>query len=119
MEALHRDDFLMFPRELAPRLHDFLVGLCRRAGFEPRAGDASFHSEWDLQTLADAKLVALAPRAVSRDLPDGLTTVVVADPPDQLQTALIWRTDDSSPANRAFRATALETFASAPGAPAS
>ena len=83
------------------------------------AGDASFHSEWDLRTLADAKLVALAPRAVTRDLPDGLATVVVADPPDQLQTALIWRTDDSSPANRAFRATALETFASAPGAPAS
>jgi LysR family transcriptional regulator, benzoate and cis,cis-muconate-responsive activator of ben and cat genes len=119
LEALHRDEFLMFPRELAPRLHDSLVGLCRRAGFEPRAGDASFHSEWDLRTLADAKLVALAPRAVARDLPDGLATVVGADPPDQLQTALIWRTDDSSPANRAFRATALETFASAPGAPAS
>jgi DNA-binding transcriptional LysR family regulator len=119
LEALQHDDFLMFPRELAPRLHDFLLGLCRRAGFEPRAGDASFHSEWDLDTLTDAKLVALAPRAVARDLPDGLAAVVVADPPDQLQTALIWRPGDSSPANRAFRATALDAFATAPSGPAS
>src|SRR5262249_54215883 len=31
--TLAEDGFLMFPRDLAPRLHDFMVGLCRRAGF--------------------------------------------------------------------------------------
>jgi LysR family transcriptional regulator, benzoate and cis,cis-muconate-responsive activator of ben and cat genes len=119
LEALRGDDFVMFPRELAPRLHDFLVDLCRRAGFEPHAGEGSFHSEWDLRTLADANLVSLAPRAVSVDLPDGLAAVVVADPPDQIQTSLIWRTGDSSLANGAFRSIALEAFASAPGVSAS
>src|SRR2546430_3336262 len=33
LKALEADRFLLFPRELAPRLYDFMVGLCRRAGF--------------------------------------------------------------------------------------
>jgi DNA-binding transcriptional LysR family regulator len=113
VEALERDNFLLYPRELAPRLHDYIVGLCRRAGFEPNVRNASFHSEWDLQiALAEPDVVALAPRSVSRDLPDGVAAVVVADPPEQLQTSLVWRTGDGSPVNHAFRTAALEAFRS-------
>ena len=36
LEALAAEQFLMFPRDLAPRLYDFMLGLCRRAGFEPQ-----------------------------------------------------------------------------------
>jgi DNA-binding transcriptional LysR family regulator len=110
LEALRRDQFLLYPRELGPRLYDFMVGLCRRAGFEPRIHGGSFHSGWELQILADAGVVALAPRSVARDLPDGLAAVVVADPQDQLETTLIWCTDDPSPVNRAFREAAREAL---------
>jgi DNA-binding transcriptional LysR family regulator len=109
--ALEQDDLLLFPREVAPCLYDFMVGLCRRAGFEPSVRNASFHSEWELQILADVDVVALVPRSVASELPEGIAAVVVADPPDQLETSLVWRTGDSSPANRAFRATALKAFA--------
>jgi DNA-binding transcriptional LysR family regulator len=119
LQSLREDELVLFPRELAPRLYDFFVGLCRRAGFEPKARHLSSHSEWDLQLLADAELAVLAPHSVVRGLPDGVSAVVIADPPDALQTTLVWRTGDPSAANRAFRAAALETFASAPGAPAS
>jgi DNA-binding transcriptional LysR family regulator len=113
--ALSSDDFMLYPRELAPRLYDVMVGLCRRAGFEPTIADASFHSGWELQTLADVDLVALAPLSVARDLPEGVAAVRIADPPDQLETSLIWRTDDDSPTNRAFRATAVEAFTAKTG----
>jgi DNA-binding transcriptional LysR family regulator len=103
LAALDADDFLLFPRELAPRLHDFMVGLCRRAGFEPRVRKQSFHSGWELQILADVLVVALAPASVALDLPDELVAVLVSDPPDSLQTALVWRSDETSPTNRAFR----------------
>jgi DNA-binding transcriptional LysR family regulator len=105
LAALGADDFLLFPRELAPRLYDFMVGLCRRAGFEPRVRKQSFHSGWELQILADALVVALAPASVALELPDELTAVLVADPPDQLQTALVWRSGETSPTNDAFRET--------------
>src|SRR5215831_11710878 len=32
------DEFLLFPRDVAPRLHDFYASLCRRGGFEPKQG---------------------------------------------------------------------------------
>jgi DNA-binding transcriptional LysR family regulator len=107
LRALEADAFLLFPRELAPRLYDFLVGLCRRAGFEPASRSVSLHSGWDLEILGDVQSVALVPASVVRDLPDGMAAVPVADPPDRIATALVWRTDDPSPINRAFREAAL------------
>jgi DNA-binding transcriptional LysR family regulator len=111
LAALAAEDFVLFPRELAPRLHDFLVGLCRRAGFEPTNRGHSFHSGWELQILADVDLVALAPASASRELPPGIAAVAISDPTDRLETALVWRSDDQSPVARAFRDVARAAFA--------
>jgi hypothetical protein len=105
----------MFPRELAPRLYESMIGLCRRAGFEPIVRGESFHSGWELQILSDVDVVALAPASVRLDLPEGISAVVVADPPDRLETVLVWRKDDPSPVNRAFREAARSAFGIAAG----
>jgi DNA-binding transcriptional LysR family regulator len=110
LRQLAEDRFLLFPRELAPRLYDFMVALCRRAGFEPVARGESFHSGWELQILADVDVVALAPASVARELPEGILAALVTDPPDQLETAIVFRADDRSPANRAFRDAAFAVF---------
>jgi DNA-binding transcriptional LysR family regulator len=110
LRELADEAFLLFPRELAPRLYDFMIGLCRRAGFEPNVRGASFHSGWELQILADVDVVALAPACVARDLPEGIAAAVVTDPPDQLETTILWRGDDPAPANRAFRDAARRVF---------
>jgi DNA-binding transcriptional LysR family regulator len=106
LRSLADEGFLMFPRELAPRLYEFMTGLCRRAGFEPIVRGESFHSGWELQILADVDVVALAPASVAFDLPEGVAAVALAEPADQLDTAIVWRKDDPSPANRAFRSAA-------------
>jgi DNA-binding transcriptional LysR family regulator len=111
LRALADEKLLLFPRELAPRLYDFMAGLCRRAGFEPVARRESFHSGWELQILTDVGVVALAPASVAQELPEGIVAAVVTDPPDQLETAIIWRKDDPSPTNRAFREAAHSVFA--------
>jgi DNA-binding transcriptional LysR family regulator len=113
LRSLATEGFLMFPRELAPRLYEFMIGLCRRAGFEPIVRGESFHSGWELQILADVEVVALAPASVALGLPEGIAAVVVADPADQLDTAIVWRKDDPSPANEAFRSAAEAAFANA------
>jgi LysR family transcriptional regulator, benzoate and cis,cis-muconate-responsive activator of ben and cat genes len=110
LRMLADEDFLFFPRELAPRLYDFMTGLCRQAGFDPRLRRESFRTGWELRSLGDVDLVALAPASVTLDLPEGIAAMVVTDPPAQLETAIIWRTDDPSPVNRAFRDVAQSAF---------
>ena len=111
---LEDDSFLLFPRELAPRLHDVLVGLCRRAGFEPTVRTESFHAGWELRILADVPLVALVPRSVACTPPDGVRAVSLTDRFDELETAIVWRSDDGSGAAVALREVARGLFAGSP-----
>jgi DNA-binding transcriptional LysR family regulator len=111
LAALAKDRFLLFPRQLGPRLYDFMVGLCRRAGFEPAARSESFHSGWELQILGDVEMVALAPASVALELPGGVAAVPVLDPPDRLETALVWRAADQSPVTQSFLEVARAAFA--------
>jgi DNA-binding transcriptional LysR family regulator len=109
LEAL-ANEFLMFPRELAPRLHDFYVGLCRRAGFEPRISSESARSRWTIGTWA-ASTAALLPASVSNDLPDDVVAVPISGLSEELEFELAWRTDDRNPALAAFIALAGGVFA--------
>jgi DNA-binding transcriptional LysR family regulator len=108
--ALADEGFVLFPRELAPRLYDTLVGLCRRVGFEPRVRSESFHSGWELGLLAELRVVAIVPASVARDLPNGVTSVALSEPTDRLETDLVWRADDSSAALAAFLEVARRVF---------
>jgi DNA-binding transcriptional LysR family regulator len=111
------DEFLLFPRELAPRLHDFYAGLCRSAGFEPPATSESSRTRWMLGTW-DATTVALLPESVSRDLPEGVVAVPISAPAGSQETQLVWRRDAESPALAAFVELAGTVFAApAPTAP--
>jgi DNA-binding transcriptional LysR family regulator len=117
--ALADEEFLLFPRQLAPRLYDFLRNLCRRAGFEPRIRSESFHSGWELQILSDLPVVALVPASVAIALPPRISAVTIAEPAEPLETALVWRSDDDAPAGAALCAVAAGLFPSAsrdPGA---
>jgi DNA-binding transcriptional LysR family regulator len=109
LEAL-ANEFLMFPREIAPRLHDFYVGLCRRVGFEPKISSESARSRWTIGTWARST-AALLPASVSNDLPDGVVAVPVSGLSEELEFELAWRTDDRNPALAAFIALAGGVFA--------
>ena len=52
LRELNDETFLMFPRELAPRLHDAMHELCRSSGFEPAVSRRAFHSAGDTGTIA-------------------------------------------------------------------
>ena len=114
--SLAGDEFVLFPRELAPRLHDMMVGVCRNAGFEPKLRSESFHTGWDLLLLADVPVVAIAPRSVAGELPEGVVAVPLSEPDDALETRLLWRDDDPSPTVRAFLAAARTVYDTNPSA---
>jgi DNA-binding transcriptional LysR family regulator len=99
---LEHEEFVLFPRELAPRLYDTLVGLYRQAGFEPAIRKESFHTGWELDVLADVPVVALAPESVSLALPARVVAVPLGEPHMTLETNLVSRTGDESPTLAAF-----------------
>lgn len=102
--------FVLFPRELAPRLHDVLVDVCRRAGFEPKTRSESFHTSWDLDLFSESSVVALAPASVAGGLGDRVTAIPVSEPPSRLETRLLWRADNPSPALESFRSIARTVY---------
>jgi DNA-binding transcriptional LysR family regulator len=106
------DEFLLFPRDDAPRLHDFYVNLCRSAGFEPKPGSESSRTRWTIGTWDDST-VALFPESVTGDVPEGMVAVPISTPADLLETQLVWRTDNESPALAAFVEVAGGVFAPA------
>lgn len=116
LSALADEEFVLFPREIAPRLYDAFVAIYRRAGFEPRVRNESFHTGWDLGVLAEIPAAAVAPQTVAGGLPDGIVAVALSEPTDSLETCLIWRSDDRSPAVAAFVAAARSAFGPLPGA---
>jgi DNA-binding transcriptional LysR family regulator len=113
LSSLAEESFVFFPRELAPRLHDVLVGICRRSGFEPKLRSGSFHTGWDMGVLGDSPVVAVAPRSVRSRLAEGVVAVPLSDPADRLETSLVWREGDPSAAREVFRSLARDVFAPA------
>jgi DNA-binding transcriptional LysR family regulator len=117
LNALAEEEFVLFRRELAPRLHDALVALCRSAGFEPRVRSETFHTSWDVGVLAEIPVVALAPESVGGHLPAGVVALRLRDPVDELETSIVWRKGDSSAVAAAFRRVARARFRAEPGTP--
>jgi DNA-binding transcriptional LysR family regulator len=114
LSALADEEFVVFPREIAPRLHDAFMAIYRGAGFEPRVRNESFHTGWDLGVLAEIPAAAIAPQTVSGGLPDGIVAVALSEPTDSLETSLVWRADDPSPAVVAFVEVARSAIAPGP-----
>jgi DNA-binding transcriptional LysR family regulator len=110
LSALADEDFILFPREIAPRLHDAFLSVYRRAGFEPRLRNESFHTGWDLGVLAEIPAAALAPQTVAHGVPDGIVAVALSEPTDALENCVVWRADDDSPAVAGFVAVARSAF---------
>jgi DNA-binding transcriptional LysR family regulator len=111
LDAFADDEFLLFPRDLAPRLHDVLVGLCRAAGFEPAQRNESFHTRWTIGAW-EPHAVALVPQSVSRELPHGVAALAIT-PPELLETQVVWRNGDASAIVAAFGEVATAVFAGA------
>jgi DNA-binding transcriptional LysR family regulator len=108
--AIADEQLVLFPRELAPRLYDFLVGLCRTAGFEPAIRSGSFHTGWELGVLGDVPAVALTPESVAHALPNGVVALSVGEPEARLETSVVCRANDPSPTLAAFVEVARGVF---------
>jgi len=111
LAALAQEQIILFPRELAPRLYDELLAMCRGAGFEPMVRQESFHTDWDLGLLGVGGRIALAPAAISSNAPAGVVVVQLTPPAPRMTMTVCWRKDTRSLAVQAFLSMAREVAA--------
>mgnify|MGYP001170120138 FL=1 len=106
LRALAGEAFILFPREVAPELHDAIVALCRKAGFAPRIGQEAIQMQTIVSLVAGGMGVSLVPASLEHMRRDGVVYRPLAERGPRVEIGLAWRTADDSPLTRAFVAEA-------------
>lgn len=99
--------FVCYPRSAGTSLYDQLISLCRQAGFSPRLGQEAREPSTIMGLVAAGLGVALLPVSLQRVRVDGVVFRRLTDPGAETIMSLAWRRDETSPAARAFVATAI------------
>ncbi|MFD7769660.1 LysR family transcriptional regulator [Streptomyces sp. NPDC059787] len=97
LDQLADSPFVLLPRDVGPRLHDRITGLCAEAGFTPRI--AQHAVEWQtVCALVETGLgVSLAPASIRRIRLKGVAFRAVSPGTARTHVAVAWRRNDPNP----------------------
>jgi DNA-binding transcriptional LysR family regulator len=111
LSALAADRFVLPPRGAGPRLHDTLIELCRRSGFQPAARAGGWQSAWELDALPELGLVTLGPQSLGRAAPADVVALPLVDTYQRVETAIVTRAEETSPLLDVFADAARQSAA--------
>ena len=97
---LFEETFVLVPHQLAPGFHDLVVGLCRRAGFEPRAiaPAAPDNREPLLAHLSrHPEHIFVGPVSMASVSWKGVTTVPIDDLDARMGLSVVWSGSATAP----------------------
>jgi len=103
MAALAGESFILFPRAIAPGLHDTIASICIQAGFSPRVVHEA--SSWpSVISLVKAGLgITIAPSSAKSVLSDGVVFKALPEMPARAELVLAFPRRVLSPAAMLFR----------------
>ena len=96
----------MFQRSPGLVLHDIVLKFCLQQGFSPHVVQEASQTHAVIGLVSAGIGVALVPSSAQEIRLRGVELRPLAERSPQVGTALAWRSDDDSPALRAFIATA-------------
>jgi DNA-binding transcriptional LysR family regulator len=88
---------IIFPRPIAPSLHDAILGCFRSAGITPEIGQQAIQMQTIVSLVSAGMGLALVPQSVSNLMRPGVEYRALHDPSPQVETGLAWRRDNRSP----------------------
>jgi DNA-binding transcriptional LysR family regulator len=109
LSALANEPFVLPPRDVVPVFHDTILRLCREAGFVPHAPHEADHLQMIVAMIAAGAGVGLVPTA-ARKFKHRVAYRSLHPSPEELEIAMAWRQDDSSPTMAAFVNEARQTL---------
>ncbi|HEX7636183.1 MAG TPA: LysR substrate-binding domain-containing protein [Noviherbaspirillum sp.] len=102
LKAMADQPLIIFPRRIAPALHDAILGCFRDAGLTPRIGQEAIQMQTIVGLVSAGMGIALVPQSVSNLKRPGVEYKPLSGKALQVETGLAWRRDNISPVLRSF-----------------
>lgn len=102
LKAMADQPLIIFPRRIAPALHDAILGCFRDAGLTPRIGQEAIQMQTIVGLVSAGMGIALVPQSVSNLQRPGVEYRALTDRTAGFETGLAWRRDNVSPVLRTF-----------------
>ncbi len=93
---------IIFPRRIAPGLHDAILATFRAAGLTPRIGQEAIQMQTIVSLVSAGMGIALVPQSVSNLKRPGVEYRILRGKTPLVEIGLAWRRDNTSPVLQAF-----------------
>ncbi|HZX25864.1 MAG TPA: LysR family transcriptional regulator [Telluria sp.] len=93
---------IIFPRKIAPALHDAILGCLRAAGLTPPVAQEAIQMQTIVSLVAAGMGLALVPQSVSNLMRPGVEYRALRDATPHVDTGIAWRRDNPSPVLQGF-----------------
>ena len=93
---------VIFPRAVAPSLHDAILACFRAAGVLPTIGQEAIQMQTIVSLVSGGMGLALVPQSVSNLMRPGVEYRALRDAAPLAETGLAWRRDNDSPVLKGF-----------------
>lgn len=108
MAELAAEQFVMFPRQIAPQLYDTLITLCQDAGFSPRIAQEAHPAQSIISLVCAGVGVGFIASEVQRLNRPGVVYRPIRGPRPHLSLGVAYHPDGIPPAVQAFLVAARE-----------
>lgn len=102
LERLRDQPLIIFPRHIAPGLHDAILACFVDAGVTPRIAQEAIQMQTIVGLVSAGMGIALVPQSVSNLRRPGVEYRPLAGKVPLVETGLAWRRDNASPVLQAF-----------------
>jgi DNA-binding transcriptional LysR family regulator len=102
LEDLPALPLIIFPRPIAPALHDAILSCFAAAGVTPVIGQEAIQMQTIVGLVSAGMGLALVPQSVSNLMRPGVEYRSLATPTPLVETGLAWRRDNASPVLHGF-----------------
>ena len=102
LDRLRDQPLIIFPRHIAPGLHDAILACFHEAGVTPRIAQEAIQMQTIVGLVSAGMGIALVPQSVSNLRRPGVEYRALAGKPPLVETGLAWRRDNTQPVLHAF-----------------
>jgi DNA-binding transcriptional LysR family regulator len=102
LASLLEAPLILFPRRSAPAFHDLVTGVYAACGRNPLIGQEAIQMQTIISLVSACMGIALVPKSLENLVRTGVRYLAFEGEPPQIETGLVWRSADASPALRHF-----------------